>query len=61
MQHKDTANTAQSFLRIWSHLLKNPLMKNFIFCAVEWPSIFFDKKWSLMNNFTEIYRRRHPK
>ena len=23
-----------SFLRIWSHLLKNSLMKNFIFCAV---------------------------
>ena len=23
-----------SFLRIWSHLLKRPLMENFIFCAV---------------------------
>ena len=23
-----------SFLRIWSHLLKKSLMKNFIFCAV---------------------------
>ena len=23
----------QSFLRIWSHLLKKPLMENFIFCA----------------------------
>ena len=23
-----------SFLQIWSHLLKNPLMENFIFCAV---------------------------
>ena len=24
-----------SFLRIWSHLLKNSLMKNFIFCVVK--------------------------
>ena len=23
----------RSFLRIWSHLLKRPLMENFIFCA----------------------------
>ena len=23
-----------SFLRIWSHLLKKPVMENFIFCAV---------------------------
>ena len=23
-----------SFLRIWSHLLKKPLMENFIFCAM---------------------------
>ena len=30
-------------LRIWSHLLKKPLMKNFIFCAVpyEYFSITF--------------------
>ena len=25
-----------SFLRIWSHLLKKPLMENFIFCAVKY-------------------------
>ena len=25
---------SRSFLRIWSHLLKKSLMKNFIFCAV---------------------------
>ena len=25
----------RSFLRIWSHLLKKSLMKNFIFCAVK--------------------------
>ena len=25
----------RSFLRIWSHLLKKPLMENFIFCAVK--------------------------
>ena len=25
----------RSFLRIWSHLLKKSLMKNFIFCAVQ--------------------------
>ena len=24
----------RSFLQIWSHLLKNYLMENFIFCAV---------------------------
>ena len=24
----------RSFLRIWSHLLKKPLMENFIFCAM---------------------------
>ena len=24
----------RSFLQIWSHLLKKPLMKNFTFCAV---------------------------
>ena len=24
----------RTFLRIWSHLLKKPLMENFIFCAV---------------------------
>ena len=24
----------RSFLRIWSHLLKNSVMENFIFCAV---------------------------
>ena len=24
----------RSFLRIWSHLLKRPLMENFMFCAV---------------------------
>ena len=23
-----------SFLRIWSHLLKKPVIENFIFCAV---------------------------
>ena len=23
-----------SFLQIWSHLLKKPIMENFIFCAV---------------------------
>ena len=27
-------------LRIWSHLLKKPLMENFIFCAVPYPFIF---------------------
>ena len=25
----------RSFLRIWSHLLKKSLLKNFIFCGVE--------------------------
>ena len=32
--HYQTKN-AQSFLRIWSHILKNSLMENFIFCAVK--------------------------
>ena len=27
-------NQIRSFLRIWSHLLKKPLMENFIFCAM---------------------------
>ena len=27
----------RSFLRVWSHLLKKSVMKNFIFCAV-WKS-----------------------
>ena len=30
----------RSFLRIWSHLLKKSLMKNFIFCAVIFCCIF---------------------
>ena len=25
----------RSFMRIWSHLLKKPLMENFFFCVVE--------------------------
>ena len=25
----------RSFMRIWSHLLKDPLMENFIFCALK--------------------------
>ena len=28
-------NQIQSFLRIWSHLIKKSLMENFIFCAVK--------------------------
>ena len=28
-------------LRIWSHLLKKPLMYNFIFCAVIFNEIYF--------------------
>ena len=31
----------RSSLRIWSHLLKKPLMENFIFCAVD--VAFFQK------------------
>ena len=31
-----------SFMRIWSHLLKKPLMENFIFCAV---IIYFMGGW----------------
>ena len=27
----------RSFLRIWSHLLKKSLIKNFIFCAMMYP------------------------
>ena len=38
-----------SFLRIWSHLLKKPLMINFIFCAVHMSSekLFLTGVWSL--------------
>ena len=32
------------FLRIWSHLLKNPLMENFIFCAVLMLDFFHEFK-----------------
>ena len=31
-----------SFLRIWSHLLKNSLMENFIFCALFITQFYFD-------------------
>ena len=33
-----------SFLRIWSHLLKKPLMENFIFCAVLMLDFFHEFK-----------------
>ena len=32
----------RSFLRIWSHLLKKSLMKNFILCEVQTIISFFD-------------------
>ena len=37
-----------SFLRIWSHLLKESLMENFIFCAVKllWLWQSFEYAWS---------------
>ena len=41
------SNQIYSFLRIWSHLMKKPLMENLIFCAVGkgiyWPNkiLFF--------------------
>ena len=34
----------RNFLRIWSHLLKNSLMENFIFCAV----LYAHFKYSMM-------------
>ena len=35
----------RSFLRIWSHLLKKPLLENFIFCVVRSaPSLLQKKK-----------------
>ena len=35
------------FLRIWSHLLKKSLMKNFIFCAVLITSYYFQVFWNV--------------
>ena len=37
-----------SFLRIWSHLLKKSLMENFIFCAVPITSYYFQVFWYVM-------------
>ena len=42
----------RSFLRIWSHLLKKSLMKNFIFCAVHFTS--------LDSPFTSILPKKRP-
>ena len=42
----------RSFLRIWSHLLKKSLMKNFIFCAVNKETFFCEKQEnSSLENF----------
>ena len=53
----------RSFLRIWSHLLKKPLMENFIFCAVTpWLTIDFHERitgWHLhyIDNWHYIFAK----
>ena len=38
----------RSFLRIWSHLLNNSLIENFIFCTViDWLTEYVSKLFSL--------------
>ena len=54
----------RSFLRIWSHLLKKPVMENFIFCAVNIPGQRLVNSWStllviffvFLETFTSIVR-----
>ena len=45
----------RSFLRVWPHLLKKSLLKNFIFCAVFSLSIYFIKVFekTISNGETE--------
>ena len=42
-------------LRIWSHLLKKSLTKNFIFCAVYRHGRIFIFEWFVMNYFSSSY------
>ena len=53
----------RGFLRIWSHLLKKPVMENFIFCAVNIPGQRLVNSWStllliffFLETFTSIFR-----
>ena len=46
-------NQIRSFLRIWSHLLKKSLMKNFIFCAVSYQK-FYSVRSLFANSSTKV-------
>ena len=42
-------------LRIWSHLLKKPLMENFIFCTVNSTKTSISvKRWIINKNFKYV-------
>ena len=46
--------TLRSFLRIWSNLLKNSFMENFIFCAVDILNVRIFYHWLVGNNETGL-------
>ena len=47
-------------MRIWSHLLKKPLMENFIFCAVNQGGVLSDNTLVIKTKF-KIVRKNEPK
>ena len=49
----------RSFLRIWSHLLKKSLMKNFIFCALKPQSYKLNHFMPPVSFFT-LYKNLKP-
>ena len=56
---KDLVNKCdqiRNFLRIWSHLLKKPLMENFIFCAVSFEVVLKLLLLTLNNCFAVLRR-----
>ena len=53
MDHFSKCHQIRSFLRIRSHLLENPLMENFIFCAVKKNKV--NENENLLIEFCELY------
>ena len=53
MDFSSKCDLIRSFLRIWSHLLENSLMDNFIFCAVKKNKI--NENENLLFEFCELY------
>ena len=47
----------RSFLRIWSHLLKKALMRNFIFCAVKYSKISKNFFWPANRVWNNLLRK----